>query len=103
MEVRYLDTPPHGRWIPPVVLMAALFSTPSVVDEVLAATEPAVGRWLAAARYGLADPQIGQAARAVVEIGCRALENTDLSIGQNAAVAEELHRTLAEKSGGVTP
>jgi glutamate--cysteine ligase len=103
MEVRYLDTPPHGQWIPPVVLMAALFSDPSVVDEVLAATEPAVGRWLAAARFGLADPRVGQAARAVVEIGCRALERTDLSIGQNAAVAEELHRTLAEKSGGSTP
>ncbi|MCS7483183.1 glutamate-cysteine ligase family protein [Umezawaea endophytica] len=103
MEVRYLDTPPHGQWIPPVVLMAALFSAPSVVDEVLAATEPAVGRWLAAARFGLADPLVGRAARAVVEIGCRALANTDLSVGQNAAVAEELHRTLAEKSGGATP
>ncbi|HEX6347003.1 glutamate-cysteine ligase family protein [Umezawaea sp.] len=103
MEVRYLDTPPEGRWIPPVVLMAALFSAPSVVDEVLAATEPAAGRWLSAARHGLADPLVGEAARAVVDIGCRALERTDLSIGQNAAVAEELHRTLAEKSGGATP
>ncbi|WP_106191330.1 glutamate-cysteine ligase family protein [Umezawaea tangerina] len=103
LEVRYLDTPPDGRWIEPVVLMAALFSDQSVVDEVLAATAPAVGRWLTAARYGLADPTIARVAREVVEIGCRALERTDLSISQNAAVAEELHRMLAEKSGGVTP
>lgn len=100
MEVRYLDTPRHGQWIPPVVLMAALFSDARVVDEVLAATEQSVGRWLSAARYGLADPVIAEAAHAVVEIGCRALDRTDLSIGQAAAVAEELHRTLAEKTGG---
>ena len=103
MEIRYLDTPPHGQWIPPVVLMAALFSDRQVVEQVLAATESAAGRWLAAARYGLADPCVARAARAVVEIGCRALDRTDLSMGQQAAIAEELHRTLAEKSGEARP
>jgi len=73
------------------------------VDEVLAATESVAGRWLTAARYGLADRTVDEAAHAVVEIGCRALDRTDLSMGQAAAVAEDLHRTLAEKSGGVTP
>ncbi|WP_372452222.1 glutamate-cysteine ligase family protein [Saccharothrix obliqua] len=100
LEVRYLDTPPDGGWLPPVVLMAALFSDRAVVDEVLAATEPAAGRWLAAARNGLADPVLARTARAVVELGCAALRNTDLSVGQTDAIAEDLHRTLAEKTGG---
>ncbi|WP_433273040.1 glutamate-cysteine ligase family protein [Actinosynnema sp. CS-041913] len=100
LEVRYLDTPPDGRWLPPVVLLAALFSDRSVVDAVLAVTETAAGRWLAAARYGLDDPVLARAARDVVELGCAALRNTDLSVGQADAIAEELHRTLAEKTGG---
>jgi len=100
LEVRYLDSPPHGQWLPPVVLMAALFSTSKSVDGVLAATEGAANRWLAAARYGLADPVLARAARAVVDLGCAALSDTDLSVGQTDAIAEELHRTLAEKAGG---
>ncbi|WP_372470400.1 glutamate-cysteine ligase family protein [Saccharothrix luteola] len=100
LEVRYLDTPPDGQWLPPVVLMAALFSTSQSVDGVLAATEGAANRWLAAARYGLADPVLARAARDVVDLGCAALSDTDLSVGQTDAIAEELHRTLAEKTGG---
>jgi glutamate--cysteine ligase len=100
LEVRYLDTPPDGQWLPPVVLMAALFSDRSVVDDVLAATETAANRWLAAARHGLDDPVLARAARDVVELGCAALHRTDLSVGQTDAIAEELHRQLAEKTGG---
>lgn len=100
LEVRYLDTPPDGQWLPPVVLMAALFSTSESVDGVLAATEGAANRWLAAARYGLDDPVLARAARDVVDLGCAALSDTDLSVGQTDAIAEELHRTLAEKTGG---
>ncbi len=100
LEVRYLDTPPYGHWLPPVVLMVALFSDRSVVDDVLAATENAAGRWLTAARYGLADPVLARTARDVVDLGCAALRNTDLSVGQTDAIAEDLYRTLAEKTGG---
>ncbi|MFC6088822.1 glutamate-cysteine ligase family protein [Saccharothrix lopnurensis] len=100
VEVRYLDTPSDGGWVPPVVLMAALFSTAEVVDATLAATETAAGRWLAAARYGLHDPVLARAARDVVELGCAALTNTDVSAEQADAIAEELHRTLDEKTPG---
>ncbi|MBM7809550.1 glutamate-cysteine ligase family protein [Saccharothrix algeriensis] len=100
VEVRYLDTPPPGGWLAPVVLLAALFSDRAVVDGVLAATAAAANRWLTAARYGLADPALARAARDVVALGCAALVNTDLSVAQTDAVAEELHRTLAEKTGG---
>ncbi|MFT7834873.1 glutamate-cysteine ligase family protein [Saccharothrix sp. BKS2] len=100
VEVRYLDTPSDGGWVPPVVLMAALFSTAEVVDATLAATETAAGRWLAAARYGLHDPVLARAARDVVELGCAALTNTDVSAEQADAIAGELHRTLDEKTPG---
>ena len=103
LEVRYLDSPPHGQWLPPVVLMAALFAAPKYVEGVLAATEGTANRWLAAARYGLDDPALARAARDVVELGCVALSDTDLSAGQTDALAEELHRTLAEKTGGGRP
>ncbi|GLZ33550.1 glutamate--cysteine ligase EgtA [Lentzea sp. NBRC 105346] len=95
MEVRYLDTPRPGGWIAPTALMAALFSHPSVVDGVLAATEAAKGRWLHAARYGLADRRIADAARKVVELGCEAMSRTDLSAGQVSAIADELQGGLA--------
>ncbi|RKT55994.1 glutamate-cysteine ligase family protein [Saccharothrix australiensis] len=103
LEVRYLDTPRHGGWVAPVVLLAALFSDRSLVDAVLAATRAAANRWLAAARYGLRDPVLARAARDVVELGCAALRATDLSVGQTDAIAEELHRTLAEQTGGSRP
>ncbi|MEU7524484.1 glutamate-cysteine ligase family protein [Saccharothrix sp. NPDC042600] len=99
LEVRYLDTPPDGQWLPPVVLMAALFSDRSVVDGVLAATETAANRWLAAARHGLADPVLARAAHDVVELGCAALHRTDLPVAQTDAIAARLHRQLAEKTG----
>ncbi|WP_051766109.1 glutamate-cysteine ligase family protein [Saccharothrix syringae] len=99
VEIRYLDTPATGGWVAPVVLLAALFSTPEVVDATLAATETAAGRWLTAARYGLHDPVLARAARDVVELGSAALANTDLPVGQTDEIAEELHRTLAEKTG----
>ncbi|GAA2676480.1 MULTISPECIES: glutamate-cysteine ligase family protein [Actinosynnema] len=99
LEIRYLDTPGPGGWIPPVVLLAALFSHPSVVDSVLDATGPAVRRWLTAARYGLDDPVLARVAAQVVELGCAALHRTDLSPAQADVVAEELHRALAAGRG----
>ncbi|WP_229370874.1 glutamate-cysteine ligase family protein [Umezawaea beigongshangensis] len=103
LEVRYLDTPRPGDWITPVALMTALFSCPSVVDEVLDATERATGRWLTAARHGLSDTRVAEAAHRVVEVGCRALGSTGLPSDQTSVIAEELHRALAEPSGGVRP
>ncbi|GAA3886171.1 ergothioneine biosynthesis glutamate--cysteine ligase EgtA [Saccharothrix violaceirubra] len=100
LEIRYLDTPRHGHWMPPVALLAALFGDEAVVDAVLAATEAAAGRWLTAARVGLADPVLARAAREVVDLGCAALHRNDLSAHQNAAIAEELQRTLVERTRG---
>lgn len=94
MEIRYLDTPAPGGWIAPSALLVALFSDPSVVDGVLAATERAAGRWLAAARYGMADERVARAARDVVALGVEALPRTGLPEDQIAIIGRELEGKL---------
>ncbi|WP_237047594.1 glutamate-cysteine ligase family protein [Lentzea guizhouensis] len=94
IEIRYLDTPPPGGWIAPSALLVALFSDKSVVDGVLAATERASGRWLAAARYGMADERIARAAKDVVALGIDALHRTGLSDDQISAIGQELEGKL---------
>lgn len=94
IEIRYLDTPAPGGWIAPSALLVALFSDPSVVDGVLAATERAAGRWLVAARRGLADERIARAAKDVVALGIEALPRTGLSHDQIGIISRELEGKL---------
>ncbi|KOV78575.1 glutamate--cysteine ligase [Nocardia sp. NRRL S-836] len=94
IEIRYLDTPPPGGWIAPSALLVALFSDQSVVDGVLAVTERAAGRWLVAARYGMADERIARAAKDVVALGIGALHRTGLSEDQISAISQELEGKL---------
>ena len=80
LEVRYLDSQPDGEWIVPVTLLSALFADESTVDAVLAATEPAAGRWLPAAQDGLNDRCIAKAAEAVMDLAVTAIPaGTDLA------------------------
>lgn len=91
LEVRYLDAQPDDDWIVPSALLAALMADGDTVAGALAATEPAAGRWLHAARYGLADRRIAQAARAVVDLAGRVLpDRTDLGAGQAKWVVDRL-------------
>ncbi|SES04180.1 glutamate--cysteine ligase [Lentzea xinjiangensis] len=94
IEIRYLDTPAPGGWIAPSALLVALFSDPSVVDGVLAATERAAGRWLTAARHGMADERIATAAREVVALGIESLHRTGLSHDQISVISQELEGKL---------
>nr|WP_239062717.1 glutamate-cysteine ligase family protein [Streptomyces sp. SID13031] len=68
LEVRYLDAQEGDGWIAPTLLLSALMSDPAVTDQALAAAAPAAGRWLAAARDGLDDKPVLQAARNLVEL-----------------------------------
>jgi len=63
---------------------------PSTIDEVLALTEPTAGRWLEAARDGLADPALRSSARKVVELGAGCLDHLDLSPAQQTRVFDDL-------------
>ncbi|MEU8896387.1 ergothioneine biosynthesis glutamate--cysteine ligase EgtA [Nocardia sp. NPDC048505] len=58
LEIRYLDAQPEAGWATPIHAIEALVSTPEVVAEATALAEPTAGRWLDAARCGLADPEI---------------------------------------------
>ncbi|WP_433758931.1 ergothioneine biosynthesis glutamate--cysteine ligase EgtA [Nocardia sp. CA-135398] len=58
LEVRYLDAQPDNDWTVPIHVFDALLSSPAVVAEATALAAPLAGRWLDAARCGLADPEI---------------------------------------------
>ena len=62
LEVRYLDQQAGDEWVVPLVVVAALMHDPGTVARARAAAEPAVGRWTAAARHGLADRVLCRAA-----------------------------------------
>jgi glutamate--cysteine ligase len=97
LEVRYLDAQPGDGWIAPTVLLAALMSAP--IDQVLAAAEPAAGRWFPAAREGLQDPLVLRAARDVVALGLDVLDRTGATPELTAATATRLQRIVDTTHG----
>ncbi|GAA0619666.1 ergothioneine biosynthesis glutamate--cysteine ligase EgtA [Kribbella sandramycini] len=99
LEVRYLDTQPGDGWIAPTLLLSALMADPGVLDAVLAAAEPAAGRWFPAAREGLGDDLVRQAARGVVELGTGLLERTGVPAELRTAVAIRLQRIVDDTHG----
>nr|WP_238356779.1 glutamate-cysteine ligase family protein [Kribbella italica] len=93
LEVRYLDAQQGDGWISPTLLLIALMSDPAVTDQALAAAAPAAGRWFPAARDGLDDKLVHQAARDLVELGTQALDPTiDQELAEQTAT--RLHRIV---------
>jgi len=90
LEIRYLDAQPGTRWVAAFALISALMARPSTVDQVLGLTEASQGRWLEAARDGLADPALRAAARQVVHLGADSLDHLDLAAVQYRQVLGEL-------------
>jgi len=66
LEVRYLDAQPGCWWIVPTAVIATLLDDPVAADRALAACAPVRDRWMAAARFGPADPSLGRAATEVL-------------------------------------
>lgn len=91
LEVRYLDAQQGDGWIPPTLLLIALMSDPAVTDQALAAAAPAAGRWFPAAREGLDDKLVLQAARDLVELGVGVLDRTGVPHELTEQVATRLH------------
>ncbi|MFI6040270.1 ergothioneine biosynthesis glutamate--cysteine ligase EgtA [Nocardia sp. NPDC051321] len=58
LEVRYIDAQPGDSWTVPIHVLDALMSSRTVVAEAIAVAAPLAGRWLDAARYGLAELEI---------------------------------------------
>lgn len=95
LEIRYVDQQPGDSWSAPLVLIAALLSTPHAVDLARAASERADGRWVQAAREGLADRVVCRAAADVVEVGLSAMTQLNLSQTVRSDVSERLSELLA--------
>ena len=63
VELRYLDAVPDQWWPAVATVASTLLDHPGASDVAWDATEPVAGLWRTAARSGVADPQIGRAAR----------------------------------------
>jgi glutamate--cysteine ligase len=73
VEVRYVDAQPGRHWALPVAVLAALLSDPEVTRRAREACAPAAGRWVPAARHGLADRVLQRAAATVFDLALGAL------------------------------
>ena len=72
LELRFLDALGHPHWLVAAALVAGLVDT-HCVAAALAATEPATGRWMDAARLGLADESLASMAADVTDIALAGL------------------------------
>jgi glutamate--cysteine ligase len=73
LEIRYVDAQPGRHWALPVAVLAALLAEPAVTRRAHEACAPAAGRWVSAARHGLADRVLQRAAVAVFELALATL------------------------------
>lgn len=55
LEVRYLDAQPDGQWVVPTAVLDALLSDPAITTHATDLARRSAGRWIDAARDGLAD------------------------------------------------
>jgi glutamate--cysteine ligase len=90
LEIRYLDAQADSGWVAPFALLAALMARPATIDRVLDLTGPSGGLWLEAARQGLANPVLAEAARRIVHLGADCLDHLDLSPAQQRTVLDDL-------------
>ncbi len=90
LEIRYLDAQAGSGWVTPVALLTALMARPSTIEKALEVTEPTTGRWFEAAREGLADPVLGDAAGQVAQLGADCLDHLDLTAAQRQQVLDDL-------------
>ncbi|MEV0297317.1 ergothioneine biosynthesis glutamate--cysteine ligase EgtA [Nocardia sp. NPDC050710] len=95
LEIRYLDAQPDDSWTVPIHAVDALLSTPAVVAEATAIAAPLTGRWLDAARWGLADPQIRGVAVDLLELAA--------AHARTSATRAELDEASRRCRGGHTP
>jgi glutamate--cysteine ligase len=94
LEVRYIDAQPGGNWLTPAALLVALLATPAQVDAVIDVCTPVADRWLSAARDGLRDTALAEAANQVVQIGLAALGTTGLTAELADQVISDIERRL---------
>jgi glutamate--cysteine ligase len=94
LEIRYLDAQPGRRWALPAAVLAALLADPAVTDRARQACEPTSGRWVSAARHGLADRVLQRAAVTVFELAVATLPRLDAPSWLVADLAVMLERRV---------
>lgn len=95
LEVRYVDAQPGEWWAVPVAVLTALTADATAADLALAATAPVAGRWTAAARDGLADPDLRSAAAHCVDAALAALPRLGTDPALTALVEAFAERYVA--------
>ncbi|MEU7631446.1 ergothioneine biosynthesis glutamate--cysteine ligase EgtA [Nocardia sp. NPDC049220] len=104
LEVRYLDAQPGDTWSTPVHVLEALLSSPCVIAEATSVAALLAGHWLAAARYGLADPEIRSAAVDLLRLAAaHAVTAAGASEIESAAERCRSGRTPTENYTGAGP
>ncbi|SNS46549.1 ergothioneine biosynthesis glutamate--cysteine ligase EgtA [Rhodococcoides kyotonense] len=68
LEVRYLDAQPDNQWVVPAAAFDALLSNPDVVESAYRSALDTSGRWIDAARYGLADAEFRRVAEDLLRL-----------------------------------
>jgi glutamate--cysteine ligase len=97
LEVRYIDAQPGDAWTVPVHVIDALTSSPAVVAEASSIAAPLAGRWVDAARYGLADPDIRAGAVALLRLAAEHTATDDAARAVESAAKRCRHgRTPTE-------
>ena len=96
LEVRYLDQQAGDEWVVPVAVVAALMQDADTVARARAAAEPAVGRWTAAARHGLADRVLRRTAGELFAQARRTLAGLALA-DLDTAVLDLVDRVVTER------
>ncbi|WP_299055636.1 ergothioneine biosynthesis glutamate--cysteine ligase EgtA [uncultured Nocardioides sp.] len=69
VEMRCLDAAPDAWWPALAALAATLMDHPGAAARAAEACEPVADAWVGAARDGLADPEVGRAARVCTALG----------------------------------
>lgn len=107
LELRMLDAQPgEDGWIVPLAVTAALFEDPEAAEIAYRTVKPLAERagslpaphnplWIAAARSGLADPELHEAALACFGAAVEALPRLGAGDGVQAAVAAFIDRYVA--------
>ncbi|MDH6588913.1 glutamate--cysteine ligase [Streptomyces sp. SAI-133] len=104
LELRMIDAQPgEDGWIVPLALTAALFDDPEAAETAYRVVKPLAERtlslpaphnplWNDAARHGLADPELHEAAVACFAAALEALPRLGATTGVTDAVGAYLHR-----------
>jgi glutamate--cysteine ligase len=96
-EVRYVDAQPAEWWPVPMAVLGALVDDPQACAAATAACTEVAGAWVAAARDGLANPALAEAAAACFAAALDALHRSGTDPALVALVAGFTERYIARR------